>query len=476
MINKMIKRFNKIISALFLGSALLLSCNKNIDLLPTDSISNETAITKYEDLDRATIGAYSNLQYQQAFYINTIMADEARWGLDNLSRNYGLGHRWVFDSQYGDATASWASMYNVIDRVNRALAAYDAVTTATATEVANKPRLRGELLAIRAFAHAELLRWFAPTYDANALGVVIMLQSDILGKPQRSTFGQVMAQVNADFAEAYSLIPDSFTDIFRITKPAVAALRARAALYAKDYPNAVAFANQALAAKGTLVTGAAYTNIWNDSNTAENYFQLRRNSNTGSVRTLWTDDNTDVFFSPSFKLRSTYDQTNDIRYNAFILNDATVPATRENWKVNKYPGQTSTNRFNNIKVIRTSEIYLIKAEASAELNTAQGLLDGAAALNAVRSARITGYVPAVFATKQALIDAIMLERYKELAFEGHRFFDLRRRGLPVVRDDADITVGASVPKTLNTTDRNYILPIPSSEKFANPDIQQNPNY
>ncbi|KLT64687.1 RagB/SusD family nutrient uptake outer membrane protein [Pedobacter sp. BMA] len=469
----MIKNINKIVGLMLLGSVALTSCEKNIDLKPTDTISNETAIQNLDDLDRAVIGAYSNLQYQQAFYANTIMADEARWGVDNSTRNFGLAYRWDFDSGSGDVTASWGTMYNVIDRVNRALVSAENVPATGATEVATKNRLRGELLALRAMGHAELLRWFAPKYENDQLGVVIMLESSILGKPQRSTFGQVMAQVNADFAQADALIPASFTDIFRITKPAVAALRARAALYAKDWANAVTYATAAIAAKGTLATGTDYAGIWTDANTSENYFQLRRNSNTGSVRTYWTDDNTDVFFSPSYKLIDTYNPTTDVRYNAFILRDGTVAASRESWKVNKYSGQTATNRFNNIKVVRTSEMYLILAEANAELNQ---LTTGATALNAVRKARITGYVDQVFTTKEALIDAVMLERYKELAFEGHRFFDLRRRQLPVVRDDRDIAVGAAVPKTLSITARNYILPIPVAEKFANPGIQQNPGY
>lgn len=469
----MMKNINKIVGLMLLTSIVLTSCEKNIDLKPTDTISNETAIQSLDDLDRATIGAYSNLQYQQAFYANTIMADEARWGIDNLSRNFGLAYRWDFDSGSGDVTAAWGTMYNVIDRVNRALASAENIPANSTADVATKNRLRGELLAIRAMAHAELLRWFAPRYENDQLGVVIMLQTSILGKPQRSTFAQVMGQVNADFAQADALIPASFTDIFRITKPAVAALRARAALYAKDWTNAVTYANAAIAAKGTLATGTDYAGIWTDANTSENYFQLRRNSNTGSVRTYWTDDNTDVFFSPSYKLIDSYNAVTDVRYNAFIFKDGTVAASRESWKVNKYSGQSTTNRFNNVKVIRTSEMYLILAEANAELNQ---LGTGATALNAVRKARITGYVDQTFATKDALIDAVMLERYKELAFEGHRFFDLRRRQLPVVRDDRDITIGAAVPKTLATTNRNYILPIPLAEKFANPEIQQNPGY
>ena len=467
------KNIHKKILGLAILTSVFTACDKNIDLQPTDTISTETAIQTYDDLDRAAIGAYSNIAYQQSIAVNSSLADEARYGADNSTRNYYLEARWLYDSTDGGQNSSWENLYNVIDRVNRALSRYDDVTTSTPTEAANKPRLRGELLAIRAFAHAELLRWFSAKYEPSALGVVLKLQSSILEKPQRNTFGEVMAQVNADLAEADALIPSSSTDLFRITKPAVAAIRARAALYAKDWANAALYAGQAIAAKPTLATGATYSGIWTDANTSEVLFQLRRNANAGSVRTIYTDDNLDVFLSPSYKLLATYNQLTDIRYPAFFFNDRSVATSREPWKVNKYPGQTATNRFNNVKVFRTSEMYLILAEAQAELND---LSSGASSLNAVRAARITGYVPVTTFTKQELIDAILLERYKELAFEGHRFFDLKRRELPVVRGDQDITVGAAVPKTLNVTDRQYALPIPSTELFANPNIQQNPGY
>lgn len=467
------KNIHKKILGLAIMTSVFTACDKNIDLKPTDSISTETAIQNYDDLDRATIGAYSNIAYQQSIAANSILADEARYGEENASRNYYTEARWLYDSTEGNQNFSWSNLYNVIDRVNRALARYDDVTTATPTEAANKPRLRGELLAIRAFAHAELLRSYSAKYEPSALGVVLKLQSSILDKPQRNTFGEVMAQVNADLAEADALIPSSYSDLFRITKPAVAAIRARAALYAKDWANAALYAGQAIAAKPTLATGATYTGIWSDANTSEVLFQLRRNANAGSIRTIYTDDNLDVFLSPSYKLLATFNPTADIRYSAFFLNDGSVATSRERWKVNKYPGQNATNRFNNVKVFRTSEMYLILAEAQTELND---LTSAATSLNAVRSARITGYVPVTSFTKQELIDAILLERFKELPFEGHRFFDLKRRELPIVRGDQDITVGAAVPKTLSITDRHYVLPIPSPELFANPTIQQNPGY
>ncbi|WP_257667696.1 RagB/SusD family nutrient uptake outer membrane protein [Parapedobacter tibetensis] len=464
------KKLNLLITAAIMSVSI--SCSDNIDLLPSDTIPTETAIQNYEDFDRAVIGVYSNIGYNQTIYSNTLMADESRWAIDNNVRNYGLPHKWAFDSSDGNVTAPWGNLYNVIDRINRALAVYDNLTT-MGTQAQELPRLRGELLALRALCHFDLLRSFASGYENDAMGVPLMLESVVLGKPPRNTFGEVINQVKLDLAEADQLIPAGFGDLFRITKPAVVALRARVALYAKDWDEAITFSNQAIGFKGQLSSGDSYIDIWNDSNTSETFFQLRRNSNGGSIRTLWTDDNTDVFFSPSFKLIDSYDGDNDVRYNAFILDDESVEETRENWKVNKYPGQNETNRFNNIKVIRVSEVYLILAEAYAENNN---LADATKALNDLRSARIDNYSDETFANKQDVIDAIYLERFKELAFEGHRFFDLKRRNLIVERDDRDLAFGAAIPKILMTTDRNYLLPIPSGEIYANENIIQNPGY
>jgi hypothetical protein len=116
-------------------------------------------------------------------------------------------------------------------------------------------------------------------------------------------------------------------------------------------------------------------------------------------------------------------------------------------------------------------MFLIRAEAKAENGDLAG---GAADLNALRTARITGYVNETFASKDALITAIMNERFKELAFEGHRFWDLKRRNLPVNRLTADAPNAAAM--TLSAGNFRFLLPIPNSEIQANPKIQQNPGY
>ncbi len=79
------------------------------------------------------------------------------------------------------------------------------------------------------------------------------------------------------------------------------------------------------------------------------------------------------------------------------------------------------------------------------------------------------------ATKDAAITAIMEERFKELAYEGHRFWDLRRRNLPVVRLVADLAQ-VNATTTLAAGNFRFVLPIPQTEMQANPLMVQNAGY
>lgn len=462
--------------AMITGVLAFTSCDSNIDLLPTDLISSENAFENYNDIDRGVVGGYSNMAYQNTLMISSYTADENRWALDNASRNYGAAlHRWDFNPGTTEFETAWVNMYNVIDRVNRALQSIDNVTLATDTERANIGRLRGELLAIRAFNHFELLRWYAEGYEAEALGVPLMTEPEVFAKPSRSTFGEVITAVLADIQQAETLIPSSFATNGRFSLGAVYAMKARVALYAKNYELAATAANQALDFKGrTLPTGDNYRSMWRDGNTSEVYLSLLRADNNSAIRLIYTDLNTDVFYSPSVKLVNSFDQANDIRYGTTVFVDNAVAANRERIKVNKYPGQTlATDIFNNVKVLRASEMYLIIAESSANLNN---LAAGTAALNTLRAARITGYVPQVFTSAAALIDATLAERFKELAFEGHRLFDLRRLNRPINRLEEDTQTGGAIPQNLAVDALNYRFPVPQREIFANPNVLQNSGY
>lgn len=102
-----------------------------------------------------------------------------------------------------------------------------------------------------------------------------------------------------------------------------------------------------------------------------------------------------------------------------------------------------------------------------------GAADASSFLNAVRE-RADATATDVVATK-ALVDQ---ENQKEFIGEGHRFFDIMRRGGSLSRsmvDDPDDFAGAT-PYTISWDDYRVALPISSTERVTYKELQQNPGY
>jgi hypothetical protein len=299
-----------------------------------------------------------------------------------------------------------------------------------------------------------------------------------VGYPARDPFESVVANVKADLIAAKALIPVTFTDKSRITKTAISAIQARLALYEKNWADAITYSTEVIAAL-PLATRAQFPGIWTDANESEVAWKLKRNVSgvaDGSLIGSFFFRQTGgiVLYAPAFKLINSFDAVNDVRFAPYIKFDATRGAGKSQYLINKYIGGTASQPgLADIKLFRTGEMYLIRAEAKAESSAA--VADGASDLNALRANRITGYVTQTFATKADLINAIYTERYKELAFEGHRFFDLKRRNLPVERIPAD-AVNTSGAVTLAPTKAQYNYPLPAVEITVNKNTVQNPNY
>ena len=143
--------------------------------------------------------------------------------------------------------------------------------------------------------------------------------------------------------------------------------------------------------------------------------------------------------------------------------------------VNKYPNATNSDR-DNLKVIRLSEVYLVAAEASLP-DDEPGALNYLNLLVSMRDPGFAGYASG----GAQLLNDIVQERRKELAFEGNRLFDLNRLKLPIMRIDNAGAIPAgqnNINLTIPYADYRRIYPIPLSEIQANPNIagQQNPGY
>ncbi len=443
------------------------SCTK-LDLQPTDIIDPSKAYRNINDINMGVLGVYGLLDYTQVS-LNATVGDEATYPTENSVGNSDA-FRWLYTPSSGSVTSLYDSYYQAIDGANRTLAGVEALTFSGA-DAATANQYKGELLALRAYLHFELLRAYASSYQAGALGVPYMKVSNI-GYPARDNFEVVVANAKADLAEAKTLMPAEFSDNTRITRVGIAAIQARLALYEKNWTDAVTYSSEVIAA-APLASKGQFAGIWTDESDSEVIWKLKRVGTTDSRvgDFFFRQAGGIVLYAPALKLINTFDKENDLRYPAYIQFDETRTGTKSKYLVNKYIGGTSTAPgLADIKLFRTGEMYLIRAEAEAESTG-----DAAGDLNALRAARIDGYSNAAFADKGALIDAIYTERYKELAFEGHRFYDLKRRNLPVERLAAD-AANASGAVTLLPTAAQYAFPIPAQEVLINKNTIQNPNY
>lgn len=472
-------KLTKFIIGSFLAVTVFASCKKVIDVKETDFIGGDVALLTVKNNEQGIIGAYAAMNVEMGILLNSTLADEVKVA---EFYNAGTTHEWQYGSTdigLRDNFTAFPLYYRIVDRVNRVLAALPKATSTGAADDALRLRLRGEALFLRAFCHFELYRYYSNSAVGTDLALAYMTAPS-LDPQERITVAPYFVKLKADLAEAKTLLPATNADIYRASRFAATGLQARIALYLKEWSDARTFAAEYIAGI-PLATPTQFGQIWTDASNAEVAFKLSRTSSIGTkIGSLWRGTSANsanigtVTWRPSDKLWNLYDQTNDIRFNAYFKNETLLAPARGTRLIQKYAGGaygTPTENVADAKVYRTGEMYLISAEAKAEL----GDLAGAALdINTLRAARISGYTPETFASKDALITATYLERFKELPYEGHRFWDLKRRNLPVERIASDAPPGGTV--TLAGGNFRFLLPIPNSEIQANPKMVQNPGY
>ena len=476
-------RYNKIIfSSILLLS--LFSCKKVIEVKETDFIGGELALKTVANNEQGIIGAYAGLGTEMGILLNATFSDEVKKG---EFYNAATTHEWQYtstDITIRDNFTAFNAYYRIVDRVNRVLQALPKADSTKAGDEVLRARLRGEALFLRAFCHFELYRYYCANYDAAGVALAYM-ETPSLEPKARIAMAAYFAKLNADLAEAKNLLPNNLADIARATKLAATGLQARIALYTKDWTNAIAYSTEYINGL-PLSPRASFAGIWTDANGNETAFKLKRTSSIGTrIGSLFRATSTKaangdtligtITWLPSDKLWASFDQANDIRFSTYLKNEPIlVKAGRPSQIIQKYAGTAYTSSAENVadgKIFRTGEMYLIRAEAKAETADLAG---AAADINALRTARINGYTNITYASKDLAITDIMLERFRELAFESHRFWDLKRRALAVDRLSSDAPAATAV--TLPAGNFRFLLPIPNTEIKANALITQNPGY
>lgn len=325
-----------------------------------------------------------------------------------------------------------------------------------------KDKLLAEALALRAFHYFHLVNFYANPYNVNpeAPGVPLKLTSGIqLGEIPRNSVAEVYTQIIKDLkqAEAYLQKYPVYRGNFRVNLPAVQIILSRIYLHMEQWENATKAADLAINNSGLL------TNL-----TPFNAPYPLINYNNSEV--VWMYGTRDATLSGSFKpstdLLDLYQNTDKRRTLFFAANFLTVTKYATTGSL---PG----------KAIRVAEAYLNRAEANVEKAIAGDASAHTAALNdlnELRRNRITNYVNVTITDPLVLREQVRKERRMELCFEDHRWFDLRRYGMPEIRHTYRAAVGEpDVTYVLKEKDPLYTLPIPSIILQNNKAVSQNPS-
>jgi predicted secreted protein len=386
---------------------------------------------------------------------------------------------YVTTSPNGTIQVYWQVHYRVINAANSVIENVSTIKDPALTADISK-RLIAEAKFLRAITHFNLLHMFGQPFqvqNGNTPGVPLLLKSftGTIEFPVRATVAECYAQIIKDLNEALPDLPVVSTAISRgrATKGAAAGYLSRVHLYKGEFQQAADFANQVVSAS-TIYSLAANYSFYGAAPTAEHVFVIINsaidNGRTGSGgwasyhRPAANGGRGDCPMAPSLET-SFLTQPTDRRYVDLSVIGVAADNQRKRMSL-KFPD--AANNTDLSPLMRTSEIYLNRAEALAELNGINP--ESLTLVNGIRArAGLLAWTATTFTTKAAFITAILEERRKELCFEGHRRMDLLRKGLPLrtTGPTASLAIFGG-PKT--------ILPLPQREIDLNKGLVQNASY
>ena len=463
---------NFFIAAIF--SLVLMGCSDQLERFPVDSLVEETAYQTVSDLQNGMRGFIGNYNPTTTVAHNSIFTDNIKLGTNNGGQELNALNQ-ILNADTGDR-GLWNNRYGVINDVNRIIVAAASITPEAAEQEAYDNVL-AQAYAFRALSHYDVLLYYGfDMRDSAAQGVPYVDFVSASAQPARNTVGEVLAGIEADLSMSLGLLSGVTPDISFATADFITFLRARIALETGAYTTCISLCNNIISSY-PLADPTQYFNMFNeDADVTEVIWRYDNvqgfNYNFGNI---WIFTGTGGgFMEMSNGLLNSFD-SNDIR-RAVCLDPASDLGAGE-ILVGKYPPNADTQYINDYKGMRVSEAYLMRAEAYAR--TSQ-LIPAAADVFAVRDARnLSGAAPITYGSQTEAMEDILLERRHELAFEGHRYNDIKRMrdvlNMGIERDPLDCPGG--IPCELAPSSEKWIFPVPTGEINANPNIlPQAPGY
>lgn len=470
-----------------------------LDTAPTSSVSAPTISETLSGLYLAVNGIHRKMVSQDLG--NQGMGGEPGFMLsrdahgDDMTWDTQTWHRthltWAINtnpsSSYNDGV--WRTYYQFILNANMILENLEANFADSQDPLAS--HIRGECLAIRGWAHFQLVQYYAKRYVAGGNnsqpGVPYREASEAVDMARHSV-EEVYTFINRDLDEAITLLKGyKPADINHYTEKVVHGLKARVALAQQKYPEAAASAALAIQVAESeghslmtidqLMNG--FANITLDTKEAiyaaltlndqtvyfySFYAYMSWNFNSGSIRTgiKCISQSTYDLMSETDERRQWWDPTGT----------ADTPAANYNkraYQNRKFTARSPADPVGDIAFMRLAEMYLVAAEAYARAGQNE---NAKTYLNEFLQNRDPEYVD-LGNTGDMLAEEVMTHRRIELWGEGFRWFDLKRLNLPVNRTGNNFNITFCGFLQRSHSEEGWYYEIPKNETDFNTLMEKN---
>jgi starch-binding outer membrane protein, SusD/RagB family len=506
------KRNFKIFLVLGIIPLLLTNCTK--EYAPSDMITPDKLIQMPDGLTHIANGNYSmfkdvlffngvqnqNYSYlRQYFYLSDFAGDDVVCGqvtTDPLFLSFNQNHA----PSQENTSYFWYVSYKMISAANLVISLYErgGLTDPSAKNL----QLVGENYFIRAFAHFSMLNLFARPYtqDPNGPGIIIRnSDNEPVGKA-RSTVKEVYDFILGDLHKASALMtPNTMRGSGYASIYAAYAMMSRVFLYMEESDSVIYYSN--------LVINSGRFNITTDY---PNYFKNAPESDEtiwciietevddlkkfGSIASMYYSDGNsgwgEEYASDLYRdLLYQYPEDNRSSYVVPLLDDNGNIMTKTGtgiriYYITKFSFQGGSPTLSSPVMFRISEMYLNRAEAYARKGDAANALNDLDAIRMNRGlagALFNGSIP----SGKTLLQTVLDERRLELAFEGHRTFDVYRNKMDMNRSywgyhltglkESDVNYDQPAPvNIISWNDPRIIYFIPENEIRINTLCTQNP--
>jgi len=445
---------------LFLVLVFLISaCETLLEPQPVDKLTDDLVLNEPADVEQVEVGLYSAFRNITPAVIiaGDFTADMLiHNGTFTQYREFGIKQ---ITASNATAASLWGAIYNTVYIANFIL---ERLPEIGGVPSAQRNKVMGTAYFLRGYAY------FTALYSFGGVPEVLTTDIDANRNISRASEEDILALVLQDYNEALGLLPEEPVNTGYAGTFTVRAALARLHLYLENWDEAEDFATEVIDSE-LYELEEDYSALVNEDFTDEAIFEMGY--------TLADDPGTSALgLNNLFVGRREIIPSNQVivslvssesgdRFSSILFNASDLNGTDNGWSVAKYGTADADN--NNIVVFRLAEMYLTRAEARAQQNNVTGSNSAQSDINLLR---VRSNAPTITtATKSQMIQLIEQERVYELAFEGHRWYDLVRTG----RAAAVMTTYSS-----NWKETYEKWPIPLREIQNNPALvgNQNPGY